>query len=84
MLFLFRKKVDAKPEYVEVAYIKEQPIEFQCGHYWSGISLCGPNFCGVSEWPKYEDIETILTKASLPHTSVIISPRNDRWDTSTM
>ena len=62
MLFLFRKKADAKPEYVEVAYIKEQPIEFQCGHYWSGISLCGPTFYSNSEWPKYEDIETILTK----------------------
>jgi len=44
-----------------VAYIENQPLRFECDHYFGGVNLRGSCFSG-SEFPEYEDIKTILSK----------------------
>jgi uncharacterized protein YneR len=47
-----------------VKYIKNNPMRFECGHYFGGVNLEGACFSSSfkSESPRYSDITTILTE----------------------
>lgn len=57
-IFLFRLKNSDNRDCC--AYIDDQP-RFECNHYFGGLILHGACYC-QHEFPKYEEIETILTK----------------------
>ena len=58
-LFLFREKDSDDRDCC--AYINSKNPRFECNHYFSSIDVCGSCYSG-SEFPVYEEIETILTK----------------------
>lgn len=43
------------------AYIRNQPMRFECGHYFGGVILQGSCYCG-GEFAPYEEIKTVLTE----------------------
>lgn len=43
------------------AYIRNQPMRFECGHYFGGVILQGSCYCGGGFAP-YEEIKTVLTE----------------------
>lgn len=43
------------------AYILNQPMRFECGHYFGGVILQGSCYCG-GEFAPYEEIKTVLTE----------------------
>lgn len=55
--FLYKNK---KTE--EVVYIDNSSFEWECGHYFSGLHLCGSRFYGKGELPNYEDISTVMSE----------------------
>lgn len=58
-LFLYRIKDSDDRDCC--AYIDASGPKFECNHYFSSIGLCGSCYSS-SEFPTYEEIETILTK----------------------
>lgn len=58
-LFLYRIKDSDDRDCC--AYIDAAGPKFECNHYFSSIDVCGSCYSG-SEFPVYEEIETILTK----------------------
>lgn len=44
-----------------VAYIDNEPMRFECGHYFGSVILQGACYSGY-DFEDYENIETILTK----------------------
>lgn len=58
-LFLYRVKDSDDRDCC--AYIDAAGPKFECNHYFSSINVCGSCYSG-SEFPVYEEIETILTK----------------------
>ena len=59
-LFLYREK--AADDRDCCAYIEAKNQRFECDHYFGGVDLHGACYCG-HDFPDYEEIETILTKA---------------------
>lgn len=55
--FLFRRKDNDRDC---CAYIERQP-RFECDHYFGGVGLNGAAY-GNSNFPEYEDIDTVLTE----------------------
>ena len=43
------------------AYIKAEPMRWECDHYFGGVRLNGACYCN-SDFAKYEDIKTVLTE----------------------
>ncbi len=43
------------------AYILNQPMRFECVHYFGGVILQGSCYCG-GEFAPYEEIKTVLTE----------------------
>lgn len=60
MLFLYRLKNDEDRD--ACAYIDEIPSKFECGHYFSRVTIQGACYYG-GDFVAYEDIDTILTKS---------------------
>ena len=58
-LFLYRVKDSNDRDCC--AYIDAAGPKFECNHYFSSINVCGSCYYG-SEFPVYEEIETIVTK----------------------
>ena len=44
-----------------VGYIENQPMRFECGHYFGRPIIHGANYCN-SDFPMYDEIKTILTE----------------------
>lgn len=44
------------------AYIENNPMRFECGHYFGRPILHGSCYCN-SDWENYDEIETVLTEA---------------------
>lgn len=44
------------------AYIANEPMRFECGHYFGSVNLEGSCYSG-SDWKPYCDIKTVLTEA---------------------
>ena len=61
-LFLYRIKDSDDRDCC--AYIDAAGPKFECNHYFSSIDVCGSCYSG-SEFPVYEEIETILTKMNM-------------------
>jgi hypothetical protein len=59
-VFLYRIKDSEDRD--SLAYIEENPLRFECGHYFGGVNLHGACYCGHT-WNAYGEIETILTEA---------------------
>lgn len=59
-LFFFRKKDSNDRDCC--AYIDSRNPRWECGHYFGGINLHGVCYCG-KDFPKYEEIETVLTES---------------------
>ena len=59
-LFLFREKDSDDRDCC--AYIDSKNPRFECNHYFGSVNLNGACYTG-HEFPAYEDIETVLTKA---------------------
>ena len=59
-LFLYREK--AADDRDCCAYIDSKNPRFECNHYFGSVNLNGACYTG-HEFPAYEDIETVLTKA---------------------
>lgn len=63
MVFLYKENNTEDRDCVK--YIKNEPMRFECNHYFGGVNLEGACFsCGLNELEalNYEDITTILTK----------------------
>ncbi len=58
-VFLYRVKNSDDMDCVK--YIENQPMRFECGHYFGNVILHGSCYSG-GKFADYEDIETILTK----------------------
>lgn len=43
------------------AYIEDNPMRFECNHYFGSVILHGACYCN-SDFADYEDIKTVLTK----------------------
>lgn len=43
------------------AYIESNPMRFECGHYFGGVTLMGACYCH-HDFPNYDDVRTVLTK----------------------
>lgn len=61
-LFLYRIKDSDDRDCC--AYIDAAGPKFECNHYFSSIDVCGSCYSG-SEFPVYEEIETILKKMNM-------------------
>lgn len=59
-IFLYREKNNDRDR---CGYIEDENFEkrFQCDHFFGRIGISGANYCG-SSFPRYEDVETVLTK----------------------
>lgn len=44
------------------AYIDNNPMRFECGHYFGRPTLNGSCYCN-NDWKNYDEIETILTES---------------------
>lgn len=59
MVFLFKTIGDEDRDCC--AYIENEPMRFECGHYFGEVNLEGSCYCG-SNWKRYSDIKTVLTE----------------------
>lgn len=42
-------------------YIDDDPLRWECNHYFGSVNIEGSCYCN-SNWPKYEEIKTVLTE----------------------
>lgn len=67
--YIFLAKIKNSDDRDCVFYYDTSSFTFECGHYFSGLKVCGASFCGFLEELKeevnnnFDNVETILTKS---------------------
>lgn len=59
--YVFLYRITGEDDRDSCAYLENNPMRFECGHYFGRMILHGSCYCN-SDWKDYGDIETILTE----------------------
>lgn len=61
-----------------VIYVDNDSFNFECGHYFSGLRLCGATWCGGSNYnTNYDNVRTPLSKGDYERLFEISKQLND-------
>jgi len=59
--FIYKNTTNDEVVYIDIT----SSFKFECGHYYSGLHLCGSRFYGKSDTPSYEDMRTVMSQEDM-------------------